>query len=259
MPEKTLSSFSPADVKTHNNAKSCYVALGSKVYDVTQFIDGHPGGSDLILEHAGTDVSEIMRDEISHAHTEAAYEILEEYHIGHVQLNVSQAIASGATSVDSRTNSRLVYAGTGMSNEEDLSIETDFAADYRTHKFLDLSHPLFPQIWYGGFTKEFYLQQVHRPRHYGGGESAPLFGNFLEPLSKTAWYVVPMVWLPPVICGTILAGLGLSNLLVGAVYWILGVCIWTLVEYGLHRFLFHIDKYGKSFLFLGCHGIEQLL
>merc|ERR1712093_854608 len=33
--------------------------------------------------------------------------------------------------------------------------------------------------WHVGFSKDFYLEQIHRPRHYKGGESAPLFGNFL--------------------------------------------------------------------------------
>jgi 4-hydroxysphinganine ceramide fatty acyl 2-hydroxylase len=249
MPGKSLPSFSPADVKTHNTAKSCYVTLGPKVYDVTHFIDDHPGGADLILKHAGTDLLEIMRDEISHKHTEAAYEILEEYRIGFLDSSMPLCKAAETTSIDSQVESRPVYSSTGMSNESDLSVETDIAADYCAHKFLDLSRPLFPQIWFGGFTKEFYLHQVHRPRHYKGGESAPLFGNFLEPLSKTAWYVVPMVWLPPVIYGTITAGSSFNNVLFGAGYWILGVCIWTLVEYGLHRFLFHIDKYGILILF----------
>lgn len=252
MPGKILPTFAQADVESHNTAKSCYVTLGSKVYDVTSFIDDHPGGGDLILEYAGRDVTEIMRDVVSHEHTEAAYEILEEYHIGFVASEpASKSTADGeaketAAKDDGSAPSQPVYTSTGMSREEDLSVETDPATDYRTHKFLDLSKPLFPQIWYGGFSKEFYLQQVHRPRHYKGGESAPLFGNFLEPLSKTAWYVVPIVWLPLVAYGTAIASSGFTNPLEPAAYWIFGLCIWTLVEYGMHRFLFHVDKYGDQ-------------
>jgi len=251
MPGKILPTFTQAEVESHNTAKSCYVTLGSKVYDVTSFINDHPGGGDLILEHAGRDVTEIMRDAISHEHTEAAYEILEECLIGFVASEpASKSAANGEAKEPAakdeaagQSQSRPVYASTGMSSEEDLSVETDPVADYRTHKFLDLSKPLLPQIWYGGFSKEFYLQQVHRPRHYKGGESAPLFGNFLEPLSKTAWYVVPILWLPMVAYGTMLASSGFTNVVEPAAYWIFGLCFWTLVEYGLHRFLFHIDKY----------------
>ncbi|KAL2220652.1 sphingolipid fatty acid hydroxylase [Thermoascus aurantiacus ATCC 26904] len=272
MPGKILPTFTQAEVESHNTAKSCYVTLGSKVYDVTSFINDHPGGGDLILEHAGRDVTEIMRDAISHEHTEAAYEILEEYLIGFVASEpASKSAANGEAKEPAakdeaagQSQSRPVYASTGMSSEEDLSVETDPVADYRTHKFLDLSKPLLPQIWYGGFSKEFYLQQVHRPRHYKGGESAPLFGNFLEPLSKTAWYVVPILWLPMVAYGTMLASSGFTNVVEPAAYWIFGLCFWTLVEYGLHRFLFHIDKFlpdnrvGITLHFL-LHGIHHYL
>lgn len=132
---------------------------------------------------------------------------------------------------------------TGMSSEEELSIPTDITTDYKTHKFLDLNRPLFMQVWGGGFSKEFYLQQVHRPRHYKGGESAPLFGNFLEPLSKTPWYMVPILWLPCISYGVWEASKGLPNFGVVAVFFGLGLALWTLVEYGLHRCLFHIDEY----------------
>ena len=159
---------------------------------------------------------------------------------------------------------RPLYASTGMSSEEDLKKETDLATDYKKHKFLDLNKPLLMQVWNGGFTKAFYLEQVHRPRHYKGGASAPLFGNFLEPLTKTPWWVVPMVWLPPVAYGTYLAGQGLSSVFQLPAYWTLGLAIWTLVEYGLHRCLFHLDerlpdnRVGLTLHFL-LHGIHHYL
>ncbi len=113
--------------------------------------------------------------------------------------------------------------------------ETDPNADYKIHKFLDLNKPLLMQVWNAGFTKAFYLEQVHRPRYYLNGGSAPLFGNFLEPLSKTAWYVIPIIWLPPVAYGSLLAYQGLPSFLQSAAYWLIGLALWTLVEYGLHR------------------------
>lgn len=249
MPGRTLPTFTPAEVKSHNNAKSCYVILGSKVYDVTSFINDHPGGGDLILEHAGQDVRDAMRDVASHEHSDAAYEILDECLVGFTVLE-SKGDKAEFTATDdpaSKISSRPVYSTTGMAGEEDLSVETDPSRDYETHKFLDLNKPLLPQLWNGGFSKEFYLQQVHRPRHYRGGESAPLFGNFLEPLSKTAWYVVPIIWLPLVTYGTVLGISGLGNVQGAVVYWIFGLFLWSLIEYFMHRFLFHIDKYvGQS-------------
>ncbi|PWY90037.1 sphingolipid fatty acid hydroxylase [Aspergillus heteromorphus CBS 117.55] len=266
MPGRILPSFTPAEIETHNNAKSCYVTVGSKVYDVTDFIDGHPGGDDLVLEYAGQDVTEILRDPASHTHSDSAYEILEECHIGFVASEANGKAVNGdapqTTAVDA--DSAPVFATTGMSREEDLSVDTDYNKDYQTHKFLDLNKPLLLQLWNSGFTKEFYLDQIHRPRHYKGGESAPLFGNFLEPLSKTAWYVVPMIWLPPITYGTILGFSGLGNVPAAAAYWVGGLFLWTLIEYLMHRFLFHIDKYlpdnrvGLTLHFL-LHGIHHYL
>jgi 4-hydroxysphinganine ceramide fatty acyl 2-hydroxylase len=280
MPARTLPNILLADVRARNNEKSCYVTIGTKVYDVTSFLDDHPGGGELILEHGGQDVKDIMEDEVSHFHSESAYEILDECLVGFV---ANEAVINGATksnipgeivplppSAEGKeelknldVNGKPVYAATGMSSEEDLSRETDFQSDYKTHKFLDLSRPLLMQVWYGGFSKEFYLEQVHRPRHYKGGDSAPLFGNFLEPLSKTPWWVVPTLWLPPIFYGTFL-GFGYFSPLVAAAYWCLGVFIWTIVEYILHRFLFHLDEYlpdnrvGLTMHFL-LHGIHHYL
>ena len=279
MPGRTLPTLPQADVAAHNTANSCYVTIGTKVYDITEFLEDHPGGADLILQYAGRDVKEAMEDPISHAHSEAAWEMLDEYLVGFVATEkVMQAVKESndpfavlpmepskkgmgeleetdpdaAEEVRARNNvhaagheaedsNKAVYS-TGISSEADLSKETDYTSDYKRHKFLDLSKPLLPQVWFGGFSKDFYLEQVHRPRHYKGGESAPLFGNFLEPLSKTPWWIVPTLWLPPVVYGTIISSQHLNPLSVPA-YWLFGLAFWTITEYVLHRGLFHVDYY----------------
>lgn len=287
MPGRELPTIARADIESRNTSESCYVTLGTKVFDVTDFIDDHPGGGDLILERGGTDVSAIMQDELSHLHTEAAYEILDDHLVGFVATEpvvdaatkssqpdsivplppsegeLKELRANGAAAELDSTRGTSVYESTGMSSAEDLSKETDYASDYKKHKFLDLNRPLLMQVWNGGFSKEFYLQQVHRPRHYRGGQSAPLFGNFLEPLSMTPWYVIPSLWWPCVAYGLYIASQQLSlQALVG--YWVFGVCFWTIIEYVLHRFLFHIDKYlpdnrvGITLHFL-LHGIHHYL
>jgi cytochrome b involved in lipid metabolism len=45
-----LPTISLAELEQNASSKSCYVTIGSKVYDVTSFISDHPGGGDLILE-----------------------------------------------------------------------------------------------------------------------------------------------------------------------------------------------------------------
>ncbi|PHH60960.1 hypothetical protein CDD81_1017 [Ophiocordyceps australis] len=276
MPSRTLPTLSRAEVETHASAKSCFVTLGAKVYDVTDFIGDHPGGGQLILDYAGKDIEAILKDPTSHSHSEAAYQVLDESLVGFVvpekalaangRTNTQPPSASVASSNIGATegSASFVHPRTGMSCEEDLSKETDFSLDYKKHQFLDLSRPLFPQIWFGGFSKEFYLDQVHRPRHYKGGDSAPLFGNFLEPLSKTPWWVVPTIWVPCVTYGLYMANLGLGAVPVTAAYFVFGVFFWTFVEYCMHRFLFHLDDYlpdnrvGITAHFL-LHGIHHYL
>ncbi|KAI0208859.1 Cytochrome B5 [Lamellibrachia satsuma] len=44
-----------AEVKEHSTAEDCWVAINSKVYDVTDYLDIHPGGGESIEAEAGTD------------------------------------------------------------------------------------------------------------------------------------------------------------------------------------------------------------
>ena len=94
-------------------------------------------------------------------------------------------------------------------------------ADFQRCEFIDLSQPMLPQILWGNFSKEFYLEQVHQPRHVT--YSARMFpypwlevsthplrslshwppsltlSTRLPPFqvfTVTPWYVVPLVWVP---------------------------------------------------------------
>ncbi|KAJ5935054.1 hypothetical protein N7466_004601 [Penicillium verhagenii] len=46
-----------ADVKQRNSRKSCWLAIHGAVYDVTDFLDSHPGGANVILRCAGKDAT----------------------------------------------------------------------------------------------------------------------------------------------------------------------------------------------------------
>ncbi|PCH32971.1 hypothetical protein WOLCODRAFT_134829 [Wolfiporia cocos MD-104 SS10] len=45
------------EVSKHNTTKSCWVIIKNKVYDVTEFLPEHPGGSSIILKYAGRDAT----------------------------------------------------------------------------------------------------------------------------------------------------------------------------------------------------------
>ena len=50
--------LSAAEVATHNSRESCWIIVSGNVYDVTEFLDDHPGGSTIILRYAGRDATE---------------------------------------------------------------------------------------------------------------------------------------------------------------------------------------------------------
>lgn len=45
--------LSQADVAKHNSRKSCWIIVAGQVYDVTDFVDDHPGGPGVILRYGG--------------------------------------------------------------------------------------------------------------------------------------------------------------------------------------------------------------
>jgi 4-hydroxysphinganine ceramide fatty acyl 2-hydroxylase len=247
----TLPLYSKVQLESHKDEKSrIWVSLYQrKIYDVTDFIEEHPGGSELIEEWAGKDITQVLSDVAVHEHSEMTYELLDEnYLIGYLAnaeeqeeflANEKHHVEVKLEYDDDETFDSTALKGTPA--YEKLNLVTDFSRDYNSHKFLDLNKPLLLQVLFGNFSKEFYLDQVHRPRHYGKG-SAPLFGNFLEPLSLTPWWVVPTLWIP-VDLFILYTGFTNMNKIGACALFALGLFVWTLLEYTLHRFLFHIDEY----------------
>ncbi|KAI9032841.1 hypothetical protein CLU79DRAFT_728276 [Phycomyces nitens] len=233
--------YTLAEIKKHTKAKDCWVIYNNNVYDVSPFIADHPGGDDLILKYGGRDVTEIMKDKDEHEHSESAYEIFEEYLIG----QVSEEPLRHFDGERARLHRRRVEI---LSKEEEFEtygkddfkpVETNVTTDIKANQFLDLRKALIPQIMRANYTKEFYLEQVHKPRYLP--HPAIFFGHpLLEPFTKTAWYMVPSIWFPYVAYQLSQSLIYLRPALTFSFFG-LGIFIWTLLEYILHRFLFHLD------------------
>lgn len=59
-------------------------------------------------------------------------------------------------------------------------------------------------------------------------------------LTLTVWWAIPVIWLP-VVCCCISMSVRMGHTLPEIVLMVIfGVFLWTLIEYTLHRFLFHI-------------------
>lgn len=269
-PVRRVRIYTAEDVASHSREQDCWVVRAGKVYNVTPFLNDHPGGDDLILRHAGKDIDGVMENPDEHSHSASAFEMLDEYVIGKIGTNAAIVDEDWVPEVDFHPD------------------DTDVTADFEKCEFLDLRRPLVTQVLYANFSKSFYLQQVHQPRHLA--ESARLFGpDWMEVLTRTPWYVVPIFWLPiaiflfclsalqftapsisavsllqnPLSASAIL-DLPMSSFLKTGVCFLIGNVIWTLLEYTLHRFLFHVDEWLPDrpfFLMLHflTHGVHHYL
>ncbi|KAJ7275026.1 oxidoreductase, partial [Mycena rebaudengoi] len=271
---KRVRIYTAEDVASHSTLANCWISRRGKVYNVSKFVNDHPGGDDILLQYAGKDVAAAMAgtDGEVHEHSDAAYDMLAEYQIG--KLGTEESMLRD-----------------DFNPSDDFHPEvTEPEEDFKKNQFLDLSKPLIRQVWESNFSKSYYLQQVHQPRHVP--ESARLFGpSILEALTRTVWWVVPVFWGPiatylllrsvlqfsfgpnslplfsahPALPLALLPqALTLPTVLKVAACFFSGNIIWTMLEYGLHRFLFHIDDWLPDhplaiLLHFTMHGVHHYL
>ncbi|XP_057222632.1 cytochrome b5 [Malurus melanocephalus] len=50
------------EVQKHNNSQSTWIIIHHRIYDVTKFLDEHPGGEEVLREQAGGDATENFED-----------------------------------------------------------------------------------------------------------------------------------------------------------------------------------------------------
>jgi cytochrome b involved in lipid metabolism len=79
MSETTTRTISLAEIEKHNTRDDIWVVIRGKVYNVSKFVDEHPGGEEVMLDVAGKDAT---TEFIDVGHSEEAEEILEKLLIG---------------------------------------------------------------------------------------------------------------------------------------------------------------------------------
>lgn len=77
-----LKAFSADEIAKHNTATDLWIVYNGRVYDVSSYIDEHPGGEEVVVDVAGTDATEAF-DDIGHS--EDAHEILQGLVIGKLE------------------------------------------------------------------------------------------------------------------------------------------------------------------------------
>uniref|UniRef100_A0ACB8EA85 Fatty acid 2-hydroxylase n=1 Tax=Sphaerodactylus townsendi TaxID=933632 RepID=A0ACB8EA85_9SAUR len=127
-----------------------------------------------------------------------------------------------------------------------------------------------PLIWQVGYLGEKYDEWVHQP------VDRPIrlfYSDFVESLSKTSWYVVMSIWVPLVLylswcCYTSLANddIHLFSSITTKysiriykyyfpVLFIVGMIIWSFLEYIIHRFLFHLKPPASNYYLITLHFV----
>ncbi|XP_060525591.1 cytochrome b5 isoform X2 [Cylas formicarius] len=71
--------FTVSQVQEHNSKTSVWIIIHNDVYDVSSFLNEHPGGEEVLLEQAGKDASENFEDV---GHSSDARELMVKYKIG---------------------------------------------------------------------------------------------------------------------------------------------------------------------------------
>ncbi|CAJ0596250.1 unnamed protein product [Cylicocyclus nassatus] len=195
------------DANENEPTRPLLLLLNGHVYDVALFVAKHPGGEKVLRKLAGEDVGPWMRGE---------RRILGVKH----------------------EHSQAAYQ---MMEKYDVE---NFQKNDPT---LDSKKGVLGRVGHLGHD---YWMWIHQP--YEG--TLRLFdSNLLESLTRTSWWVVPSVWLPIVALFSLFAlsdmysrwGL-VSGALVWGICFVVGVVVWTLVEYCLHRWVFHWQPNPES-------------
>ncbi|XP_026501137.1 cytochrome b5-like [Vanessa tameamea] len=71
--------FTREELKSRNSREDAILIIHNGVYDVTKFLDEHPGGEEVLLELAGQDATEPFEDV---SHSSDARSLMKKYKIG---------------------------------------------------------------------------------------------------------------------------------------------------------------------------------
>ncbi|XP_034973775.2 fatty acid 2-hydroxylase [Zootoca vivipara] len=246
-----------AEIQQRCAAGECLVLVGPRrVYDLSAFVRLHPGGPELLLQRAGTDVSAEL-DGPPHRHSENARRWLEQYYVGDLDDNDAQQQQEDHSKERNSSSFPAVTKASKMDPRCKAVDEDQELVDWRK-----------PLLWQVGHLGEKYDEWVHQPVD----RPIRLFhSDFIESLSKTAWYTVCAVWIPLVLY---LSWHSYTSLAKGETWlfstfttaysirvhkawfpllFIVGMCMWSLVEYIIHRFIFHMSPPANNYYLITLH------
>eukprot|EP01135_Chromosphaera_perkinsii_P003379 Nk52_evm3s242 gene=Nk52_evmTU3s242 len=209
--------YTVEEVAKHDQPEDAWMIVDGCVYNVTQFLELHPGGADIMHSSLGKDCSELLRDPSEHAHSAMAFGMLDSYRIGTV---------AGATNIK-------MHKPVGDGGALDV----------------DWSRGLLFQVGALGDKYENWVDDAFNiePKMFDQW--------YLEIFSKTPWYTVALLFVPFTTIMSALSlfyGENPLSLWQYLLVFPLGILFWTITEYTIHRFAFHTMP-GTSWILITLH------
>eukprot|EP00027_Filamoeba_sp_ATCC50430_P015232 CAMPEP_0168565676 /NCGR_PEP_ID=MMETSP0413-20121227/13985_1 /TAXON_ID=136452 /ORGANISM="Filamoeba nolandi, Strain NC-AS-23-1" /LENGTH=322 /DNA_ID=CAMNT_0008597589 /DNA_START=130 /DNA_END=1095 /DNA_ORIENTATION=+ len=214
--------LTPEEVSKHNSVNDGWIIINQSVYEVSKFIDLHPGGVEILLPFLGKDATEAFKGSDLHAHSLRAWKMLKNYRIGHIGSEVS---AKG----------------------DDV---------YGEKKLVDMNKAILPQVM--KMKPEFYQDWLHGAATCT--PTIRIFEmDFFEAFTRWPWWYIFPLWMPVILYFLVSSCLN-SSILANAVAFPAGLLVWATIEYLIHRYLFHMQTsslIGNYYHFFA-HGIHHL-
>lgn len=124
-------SWTMAEVNTHNSASDCWMAINGKVYNMTSYVPSHPGGA-AIIPFCGLDATDAFAGQPMHTY---ATGLLPTYYIGDLAVPDTTApviLMNGASPVEVYAGSPYADAGATATDNVDPNVTVNAASTVDT-------------------------------------------------------------------------------------------------------------------------------
>ena len=97
--------FTLEEISKHNTLTDCWIIINDSLYDVTSYIDRHPGGSDKIIKYAGNDATA----EFNSIHSQYAKSILKAFIVGKLKETNTDSRLKGTSIQINQNKESMMY------------------------------------------------------------------------------------------------------------------------------------------------------
>ncbi|XP_073952644.1 fatty acid 2-hydroxylase-like [Choristoneura fumiferana] len=214
------------------------VQVDGKNYDIKKFLRDHPGGVNTLKHYEGKSILQAME---KFGHSISAYHMLNDFKVDSSDLKDCNLTGSVSE------NGRII------TNEEGSRDKAEVAYLEELEGRLDWSKPILCQLDTIAPDYEKWVNSAvfRHCRIF----SSPL----LEAMTFTPWYLVPAFWIPIILylgytqfSEHVLSTENSMSLLEYGCHMVFGTFMWTILEYSLHRWVFHLDP-GRSITMIKTH------